>query len=115
MCFRPRLVPQQFPNSVNRKMTVGVEWEEERKIFPLQTLKKEHPHVDWERPPVPLHTVNDASMQPQIVALTTMPGSEPFLRVYCKNEVHMDEHFLSPATMLRAGQGDEFFRQQLGK
>ena len=63
----------------------------------------------------PLHTVNDASMQPQIVVLTTMPGSEPFLRVYCKTEDQMDAHFLSPATMLRDGQGDEFFRQQLGR
>ena len=91
-------------------MTVCVEWEEYRKIHPLQTLKKQHPHVDWQNPPCPIHTVNDISMQPQEVVLTTMPDSEPVLRMYCKTEVHMYEHFLSPDTMLRAGQGDEFFR-----
>ena len=101
------------PQSVFRKVTVGMEWMEERRIHPIEKLKGAHPNVDWENPPCCVCTVNDASKQPQQVVLTQMPASEPVLRVYCKTEVQMDEHFVSPDTMLRVGQGDEFFRQQL--
>ena len=100
-------------NSVASTVTVGMEWVEERKIHQLKDLKYKHPNVDLACPPCPVCTVDDASKQPQQVVLTEMPGSEPVLRVYCKTEVQMDEHFLSPDTMLRAGQGDECFRQQL--
>ena len=109
----PAIGGMNVPNSVSRKVTVGMEWMEERKIHPIAKLKQQHPDVDWENPPCSVCTVNDASKQPQKVVLTDMPGSEPVLRVYCKTEVTMDEHFLSPDTMLRVGQGDEFFRQQL--
>ena len=109
----PAIGGTNIPNSVSRKVTVGMEWMEERKIHPIAKLKNKHPDVDWENPPCSVCTVNDASKQPQKVVLTDMPGSEPVLRVYSKTEVTMDEHFLTPDTMLRVGQGDEFFRQQL--
>lgn len=109
----PAIGATAIPNSVSRKVSVGMEWVEERKIHPLEDLKARYPHIDWEKPPCSVCTVNNARKQPQKVVLTEMPGSEPVLRVYCKTEIQMDEHFLSPDTMLRAGQGDEFFRQQL--
>ena len=86
-----------------------MEWVEERKIHQLKALEQKHPDVDWARPPCSVCTVDDASKQPQQVVLTEMPGSEPVLRVYCKTEVQTDEHFLSPDTMLRAGQGTNSF------
>ena len=81
----PAMGSDATPNSVNRTVTVGMEWVEERQIHPLTKLRAEHPDIDWERsPPCPIFTVDDARKRQQRVVLTQMPESPPKLRVYCR-------------------------------
>ena len=110
----PAIGAEATPNSVKRTVTIGMEWVEERKIHTIDKLKADYPNLDWDKkPPCSVCTLLDHSKHKQKVVVTEMPNSEPKLLVYCKTEVQMDEHFLTPETMLRPGQGDEFFRKQL--